>query len=45
MDTRLAGFGALEDIKNLVSLPDLQKDYLHYWIKKLNLNTFGLLTI
>lgn len=33
----------LEDIRNLISLPDLQKDYLLYWIKKLNLNTFGLL--
>jgi hypothetical protein len=32
----------MEDIKNLAALPNLQKDYLYYWIKKLNLNTFGL---
>ncbi len=33
----------LEDIRNLLSLPDLQKEYLQYWIKKLSLSTFGLL--
>ena len=33
----------MEDIKNLASLRDLQKDYLNFWTTKLNLNTFGLL--
>ena len=33
----------MEDIKNLSTLPALQKDYVANWIKKLNLNTFNLL--
>jgi hypothetical protein len=33
----------MEDIKNLAALPDLQKDYIDEWIKKLNLDTFTLL--
>jgi hypothetical protein len=33
----------MEDIKNLASLRGLQKDYIDFWITKLNLNTFDLL--
>lgn len=32
-----------DDIKNLSLIPTLDKNYLHYWIDKLNLNTFGLI--
>jgi len=34
----------MEDIKNLSLIPNLQWDYINFWIKKLNLNTFDLLT-
>ena len=34
----------MEDIKSLAALPDLQKDYIDHWLKKLNLNTFDLLS-
>ena len=34
----------MEDIKNLSLIPDLQWDYIDFWIKKLNLNKFDLLT-
>ncbi len=33
----------MEDIKNLASLPNLQRDYISHWINKLNLNTFELI--
>jgi len=33
----------MEDIKNLSLLPELQMDYINYWIKKLKINTFNLL--
>ncbi|WP_309335839.1 hypothetical protein [Mucilaginibacter sp.] len=33
----------MEDIKNLVSLPNLEHEYIDHWIKKLNLNTFDLI--
>ena len=33
----------MEDIKNLAALPILLRDYVSYWINKLNLNTFGLI--
>lgn len=33
----------MEDIKNLSSLPDLQWEYINYWINTLNLNTFNLI--
>jgi len=33
----------MEDIKNLSSLADLEWDYINYWVKKLNLNTFNLI--
>ena len=33
----------MEDIKNLASLAGLQRDYINFWITKLNLNTFDLL--
>jgi hypothetical protein len=33
----------MEDIKNLALLPDMQRDYVDQWIKKLNLNTFELM--
>lgn len=32
----------MEDIKNLSLLPDLQRDYIDYWVTKLNINTFNL---
>ncbi|MDO3644322.1 hypothetical protein R1T15_19815 [Mucilaginibacter sp. L3T2-6] len=32
----------MEDIKNLSSLPDLQREYVNYWINTLNLKTFNL---
>lgn len=31
-----------EDISNLLENPDLDRDYLNYWISKLQLNTFDL---
>jgi hypothetical protein len=34
----------MEDIKNLYQFPGLQKEYLFHWIKKLDLNTFDLLS-
>lgn len=33
----------MEDIKNLANLQNLEWDYIKQWLKKLNLNTFGLL--
>jgi len=33
----------IEDIKVLLELNALDRNYIHYWIKTLNLNTFGLL--
>ncbi len=33
----------MEDIKNLSLIPELQLDYVHYWVNELNLNTFNLL--
>jgi len=35
----------IEDIKNLVSIPGLQFEYVTNWIKKLNLNTFNLIDL
>lgn len=32
-----------KDIENLLQNPTIDHDYLQYWIKKLNLNTFQLL--
>jgi hypothetical protein len=34
----------MEDIKSLAAHFDLQKDYIDHWLKKLNLNTFDLLS-
>ncbi len=33
----------VEDIRNLLSIPEIDKDYISYWCKRLNLNTFELL--
>jgi hypothetical protein len=33
----------MADISNLLSLPQIDKDYIMVWCKKLNLNTFDLL--
>jgi hypothetical protein len=33
----------MEDIKALHKMEELDRDYIHYWIKELNLNTFDLL--
>lgn len=32
----------MQDINTLLRLEALDKSYIHYWIKELNLNTFGL---
>jgi len=32
----------IEDIKSLLALRDIDNDYIAYWCKKLNLNTFNL---
>ncbi|MGZ3874272.1 MAG: hypothetical protein ACXVJD_15215 [Mucilaginibacter sp.] len=34
----------MDDIRNIWLLPELQHDYINYWIKELKLNTFNLLT-
>ena len=34
----------MEDIKNLSSIENLDWHYVHYWIKKLKLNTFNLIS-
>lgn len=31
-----------QDIRMLMALPDIDKDYIDYWCTRLNLNTFGL---
>ena len=33
----------MQDIANLMKLPDLDKDYISSWCHKLNLNTFNLI--
>jgi len=33
----------MTDIRNLLSSPEIDKEYILYWCKKLNLNTFDLL--
>jgi len=33
----------IDDIKGLLDYPDLDKTYIDYWCKELNLHTFGLL--
>lgn len=33
-----------EDIRNLSAIPRLDSTYINFWINKLNLNTFGLLS-
>ena len=33
----------MEDIRNLLSTPEIDKDYISYWCQRLNLNTFELL--
>jgi len=33
----------MTDIRNLLSTPEIDKKYILYWCKKLNLNTFDLL--
>ena len=33
----------IDDIKNLLAIPDIDKDYITNWCKKLNLKTFNLI--
>ncbi|MCX6283591.1 MAG: hypothetical protein NTW31_05070 [Bacteroidetes bacterium] len=40
---RLQSDKQIQDIKNLMLLPDLDKDYILFWLQKLNLNTFNLI--
>jgi hypothetical protein len=32
-----------QDIRMLMALPEIDKDYINYWCKRLNLKTFGLI--
>jgi hypothetical protein len=32
-----------QDIRLLMALPDIDRDYIYYWCKRLNLNSFGLI--
>ena len=33
----------MEDIKTLLQVKNLDLNYMHHWIKELNLNTFNLI--